>query len=642
MDTQKDNIIIERTDDNDEVEMKTIEKNKELIIEHNETDDEYNKTYAEHNKTDGEHNETDDEYNKTDAEHNETDGEQNETDGEQNELGNTDGQKILETLDNSKFSLFHVMAILIAGMGFFSDAYDLFVISLLTKLIGRIYYPDIQYYSPAHCLSIGNNDSHCGTKYYHLEEYLANQTLNNQSTWNNTLYYVPSAMPSNVDSAIKGVALIGTLLGQIVFGYLGDRYGRKKIYGITLGIMIVAAICSGLSFGQESVGVIVTLCIFRFFLGFGIGGDYPLSATIMSEYSSKNRRGQYVAAVFAQQGTGILCAGIVSLSISAAFRGRPDLGDYVWRIILILGALPAALTMYFRLSMPETARFTLHVEKDAKKTAKNMDSVMKTTELSQNLKENDVYDKELTWRLFFKKFGWKLFGCASAWLLLDIAYYSSNLFQPDVFSKSGLLPAAYTMTGIDEVFNISKAQLIIALVSTIPGYWMTVLTIEKLGRIKIQVMGFIMMTLFMGLLAGLYRILVNDHIYAFIALYALCFFFSNWGPNSTTFIIPSELFPTAYRSTGHGISAASGKLGAVIGAFGFGAIQQAFGLQTCIICLTVVNFFGLLCTFPIPETTGISLEELAGETSVEESPDEPWYHRYYIKKPINTKKDLPC
>ena len=55
----------------------------------------------------------------------------------------------------------------------------------------------------------------------------------------------------------------------------------------------------------------------------------------------------------------------------------------------------------------------------------------------------------------------------------------------------------------------------------------------------------------------------------FVALYALCFFFANWGPNATTFVIPAELFPTKWKSTGHGISAAAGKAGAIIGAFGF-------------------------------------------------------------------------
>jgi MFS transporter, PHS family, inorganic phosphate transporter len=517
----------------------------------------------------------------------------------------------LKTLDNAKFGFFHLLTICVSGMGFFSSAYDLFVISLLTKLLGRLYYPDVSYFSPSHCDLLGHMSTNCGSKYHTLETYL-NATMPG-FTQDDALLHVPSGMPQNIDSAIKGVALVGTLCGQLVFGYLGDKYGRKPVYGLTLGLMIVCAICSGLSFSSSSSSVISTLCFFRFFLGFGVGGDYPLSATLMSEYSNKNNRGQHVAAVFAQQGTGILFAAIITLIISACFAGHPEQTDLVWRIVLMLGSLPALLTLYSRLSIKETARFTLLVKNDAAKTAQDLDAMMKTNNSSQRTGQVATQHRILTTKEFWNKFRWQLFGCASTWFLLDIAYYSSNLFQPDVFTAAGWIPAAYKMTGLTEAMTIAKAQIYIALMSTIPGYWFTVFTIEKLGRIKIQVMGFIMMTLFMGLLAGLYTDLLSNHKATFIAFYALCFFFSNWGPNTTTYVIPSELFPTAYRSTAHGISAASGKLGATIGAFGFGAIQNQYGLQTCLICLTVINFIGLLCTYPIPETKGKSLEEISND-----------------------------
>src|SRR5205807_1941949 len=124
-------------------------------------------------------------------------------------------------------------------------------------------------------------------------------------------------------------------------------------------------------------------------------------------------------------------------------------------------------------------------------------------------------------------------------------------------------------------------------------------------------MGFIMMTILMAFLAGFYNDLIAHSVYGFIVLYSLCFLFANWGPNATTFILPSEVFPTRFRSLGHGLSAASGKLGATVGVFGFGAMQQQYGLQKTLIALTVINFLGLLCTYPIPETKGKSLEELS-------------------------------
>ncbi|WOL08357.1 inorganic phosphate transporter 1-4 [Canna indica] len=156
--------------------------------------------------------------------------------------------------------------------------------------------------------------------------------------------------------------------------------GRKRVYGMTLMLMVICSIASGLSFGHIAKGVMTTLTFFRFWLGFGIGGDYSLSATIMSEYANKKTRDALIAAVFAMQGFGILTGGIVALIVSAAFRNHfyappyyiDQVGStvpeayYIWRIILMLGATPAAVTYYWRMKMPETVRYTALVAKNAK------------------------------------------------------------------------------------------------------------------------------------------------------------------------------------------------------------------------------------------------------------------------------------
>ncbi|KAL6208261.1 hypothetical protein ACLB2K_019212 [Fragaria x ananassa] len=82
----------------------------------------------------------------------------------------------------------------------------------------------------------------------------------------------PGSLPPNVAAAVNGVALCGTLAGQLFFGYLGDKLGRKCVYGITLILIVGCSICSGLSFGSTPNSVMATLCFFRFWLGFGIGG----------------------------------------------------------------------------------------------------------------------------------------------------------------------------------------------------------------------------------------------------------------------------------------------------------------------------------------------------------------------------------
>lgn len=515
--------------------------------------------------------------------------------------------QVLSALDAAKTQWYHFTAIVIAGMGFFTDAYDLFCISLVTKLLGRIY--------------------------YHQEGAAK-----------------PGTLPPNVSAAVNGVAFCGTLAGQLFFGWLGDKLGRKKVYGMTLMVMVICSVASGLSFSDKPKAVMATLCFFRFWLGFGIGGDYPLSATIMSEYANKKTRGAFIAAVFAMQGFGILAGGMVAIIISAAFKSAfpapayedgavastvPQ-ADYAWRLIVMFGALPAALTYYWRMKMPETARYTALVAKNAKQAASDMSKVLQVEiEAEQEKIEREAVVRGNDFGLFSKQFlhrhGLHLLGTTSTWFLLDIAFYSQNLFQKDIFSAIGWIPAAKTMNALEEVYRIARAQTLIALCSTVPGYWCTVLFIDRMGRFAIQLMGFFFMTVFMFALALPYDHWTHkDNRIGFVIIYSLTFFFANFGPNATTFVVPAEIFPARLRSTCHGISAAAGKAGAIVGAFGFLYAAQSkdpaktdagypagIGVKNSLIVLGCVNALGMLFTLLVPESKGRSLEDMSKENDQE-------------------------
>ncbi|KAJ4705890.1 Phosphate transporter [Melia azedarach] len=488
---------------------------------------------------------------------------------------------VLHALDTARTQWYHVTAIVIAGMGFFTDAYDLFCISTVSKLLGRLYY-----YDPAD----PKGD--------------------------------PGKLNHQVNNIVIGVALVGTLSGQLVFGWLGDKLGRKKVYGITLILMVLCAICSGLSFGSTPKSVIGTLCFFRFWLGFGIGGDYPLSATIMSEYANKRTRGAFIAAVFAMQGVGIIFAGLVSMTLSyiflkkykaPTFKEDPILStqpeaDFLWRIVLMLGAFPALMTYYWRMKMPETGRYTAIIEGNAKQAASDMGRVLdieieEESDKLQQFKESNNYP--LLSHEFFRRHGLHLMGTMSTWFLLDIAFYSQNLTQKDIFPAMGLTHKATDVNAVREVFETSRAMFVVALLGTFPGYWFTVFFIERIGRFIIQLVGFFMMSIFMLVIGIKYDYLKNDNKWLFAVLYGLTFFFANFGPNSTTFVLPAELFPTRVRSTCHALSAAAGKAGAMIGAF----VVQSYTLdgsskkiQHAMLVLAFTNMLGFCCTFLVTET----------------------------------------
>lgn len=163
----------------------------------------------------------------------------------------------------------------------------------------------------------------------------------------------------------------------------------------------------------------------------------------------------------------------------------------------------------------------------------------------------------------------------------------------------------------------------IALCSTVPGYWFTVAFIDIIGRFAIQLMGFFFMTVFMFAIAIPYHHwTLEENRIGFVVMYSLTFFFANFGPNATTFVVPAEIFPPRLRSTCHGISAAAGKAGAIVGAYGFLYAAQSkdptkidagypagIGIKNSLIVLGCINALGLLCTFCVPEPKGKSLEE---------------------------------
>ncbi|KAH0636968.1 hypothetical protein KY289_036883 [Solanum tuberosum] len=368
------------------------------------------------------------------------------------------------------------------GFPFFTDAYDLFCTSLVTKLLGRIY--------------------------YHVDGSSK-----------------PGSLPPNVSAAINGVAFCGIIAGQLFFEWIGDKIGRKKVYGITLMIMSICSTASGLSFGRDPKTVMATLCFFRFWLGFGIGGDYPLSATIMSEYANKNTRGAFIAAVFAMQG--------FAYQVDPLGSTVPQ-ADYVWRIILMAGSLPALLTYYWRMKMPETARYTTLVAKNVKQATADMEKVMQV-DIGTDQKEPAPAHG------FF--------------LILHTTTKTCSKRISSVPLDGFLLPRL--LNAIEEVQKIAGAQTLMALCSTMPGYWFTVFLIDRIGRFTIQLIGFTMMTVFMFALAIPYHHwTLPGHLIGFVVLYSFTFFFANFGPNATTFVVPAEILPARLRSTCHGIPAA--------------------------------------------------------------------------------------
>nr|BBH94374.1 MFS transporter [Thermogemmatispora argillosa] len=465
-------------------------------------------------------------------------------------------RSVLHALDNSNLSGFHWKAMITSGMGFFTDAYDLFIIGVVLAIL---------------------------TPLWHLGNFEI--------------------------SLVGSTSLIAAALGSMIFGRLADFVGRRSIYGFTLLVLAAGALASALAPN------VIWLIIFRFILGLGIGGDYPLSATLMSEYANRRDRGKLVTMVFAMQGVGLILGPLVAIALLLAGLDH----DLTWRIMLALGAVPALATFYLRRQIAETPRFALMMQGDLETAAATISQVtgqnghngtrpaMQSRAASRSTQPESVKAKTskrswlpLLWRPPYLLW---LIGTAGAWFLLDIAYYGTTISSPLVLKALN----AHSSLLLNMVYT-----LLIFLVAAFPGYIVAALTIDRLGRRWIQCVGFAMMALAYGLLAIFPSL--TQLTGPFLLVYGVSYFFTEFGPNVTTFVYPAEIFPVMVRSTAHGIAAALGKVGAFIGALIFPFLLSSFHLPGVMTFTAMISVAGLVLTLlTLPEPSGRSLEEISGE-----------------------------
>jgi MFS family permease len=186
---------------------------------------------------------------------------------------------------------------------------------------------------------------------------------------------------------------------------------------------------------------------------------------------------------------------------------------------------------------------------------------------------------------------------------MDFAYYGNTVSSPLVL---------HAVAPNDSLIAETLTQLAIFAIAAVPGYFVAAAMMDRIGRKTIQILGFAMMAMSFAAIAAIPGI--EKLVYPFLIVYGVSYFFTEFGPNATTFVYPAELFPVEGRTTGHGIAAAAGKVGGFIGVFLFPILLSAGGLFAAESSAAAVSVLGILVTvFMLPETKGKSLEELSAE-----------------------------
>ncbi|OZJ06713.1 hypothetical protein BZG36_00401 [Bifiguratus adelaidae] len=376
-----------------------------------------------------------------------------------------------------------------------------------------------------------------------------------------------------------------------------DDIGRSKIYGFELLIIILATLCSAMA-GSAAVGVgaVGFLGFWRLILGIGWGQ---------------------------------LAGALADIILLAIFKGPVTASqynlDYVWRILAALGCVPACTTIYYRFALPESPIYAKNVMKDDDAARAGLKYVDKPVSRLTNVEVAETAKKPAHFKAFWAHFSqWKygkvLFGTSMSWFLLDIAFYGITLNQSVVLTAIGFAPKG--LSPWDTLFKQGLGNLIVVLLGALPGYYATVFLVEKMGRKTIQLIGFAVDTILFVIVAAAYKPLVAQAMPAFVVLFALIQFFFQFGANATTFIIPAEVFPTRFRASAHGFSAACGKAGAIISAFGFNSLVNVGGTNACLQqtlgIFAAIMALGFCTTLFIPESKGKPLNYFEAEAEAEE------------------------
>lgn len=282
--------------------------------------------------------------------------------------------------------------------------------------------------------------------------------------------------------------------------------------------------------------------------------------------------------------------------------------DIVWRTVIGVGGAIALVAVGLRLTMPESPRYYSGIRKDLRQAAIAVEqaggdlSAEQRPQTSVSLGTQHSYrkdDREPTpWfkaaQKYLKDGGWKpLLGISSIWFLLDVCFYGTSLDSPgtlnvlwlekDVFNTTGhfvngtvavwnstlpiwnanpVLPNATIQRALND--NAVRT-LLLSSIASLAGSLVAIPVVHYTNRRRLLIYTSVTLSfLFIATGASVVRTYARPTHYLSMVFFALAQFMFNVGPNTLTFIITAEVFPTVFRGSFYGIGAASGKLGAIV------------------------------------------------------------------------------
>ncbi|MEU6586387.1 MFS transporter [Nocardia sp. NPDC046763] len=391
-------------------------------------------------------------------------------------------------------------------------------------------------------------------------------------------------LSSFMAGALSAAAVVGMFVGALVFGRLTDRLGRKKMYLVNLIGFVFFALVAALA--QDAWQLLAC----RFLLGLALGADYTISTALLAEYAPAQRRGSLMCRLGATWFVGAATTYAFALALL-------PLGDAMWRVMLVLGAVFALIVLWMRRSIPESPRWLA-----AQGRGEEANAVLTGLgDATVRLSGPAAPQHDSPWRtLLTMPLLRYTFFCCGFWFMYTLSYYGITLYTPTILRQ--------VTTGTTGTYT---GSLIIALVG-VAGAFTGVALVDRVGRRPLLIVGFIGMFLALTVLA----LWPNPGLTGLVVLLGAAVLFANSGPGIVNLVYPSEVFPTAVRATANGLGTAVSRIGAIIGTLWLPTLIKSWGLHHVLWLFVGASVIGLAIAATLaPETKGRTLEELSAEIS---------------------------
>ena len=417
----------------------------------------------------------------------------------------------------------------------------------------------------------------------------------------------------HISAAGKGVvsaaSLFGILLGALLLGGLSDHYGRKRMF---IAEMILFCLFLALLILATDYLALV-ICLFG--LGMALGCDYPTAHMIISESIPSANRGKLVLGAFGFQALGALAGtGIGCLVLVLS----PNLD--AWRWMYATALVPALIVTIGRFFIPESPNWLwvrgAHqaAEHAVHRLLHRVPRYPQQIVLGHRRTSAEHEESSTSFMALFNKRNRRATIFASApWFIQDLGTYGIGIFTPTILAAAfgGGADHVRSMSDMisDDILAAKGAAMINVLL--IVGVFCAVMLADKLGRIKLQIVGFIGCAV--GLLIASFSIGFTGamRIELIFAGFMLFNFMTNLGPNAQTYLLAGEVFPTEVRGMGAGFAAAVAKVGAVATAFLFPILLAGIGTRFLLYGLVVTSILGAIVTWTFRiETTGVNLDHI--------------------------------